>query len=106
MAQAAIDATEGHPDQLKHLSSLGLSLRERYIRTGEMADLDLALQATQKAVENTPPNHRELARRLNNLVIQLGERYKRTGTITDLNDTSFSLPYSPSQRFQGLLYHH
>lgn len=40
------------------------------------------------------------------LLIQLGERYKRTGTITDLNYTSFSLPYSPSQRFQGLLYYH
>jgi hypothetical protein len=42
MAQAAIDTTEGHPDQVKHLSSLGLSLKERYIRTGEIADLDLA----------------------------------------------------------------
>jgi len=61
-----------------------------------MADIDLSLQATQKTVENTPPNHRELAGRLINLVIQIGERYKRTGTITDLNDASFFLPCSPS----------
>jgi tetratricopeptide (TPR) repeat protein len=49
-----------------------------------MADLELAIQQLEEALEATPKNHPERARRLQDLGAGYRDRYRRTGAETDL----------------------
>jgi hypothetical protein len=68
------------------LSNLGIHLRNGYIRTGAVADLDEAIKVTKEAVTATTQDHPDLASRLNNLGNFLSDRYCRTGAIGDLEE--------------------
>ena len=72
------------PDRAALLNNLGLSLRERFLRTGAMADLEEAIQVTQQAVEATLENHPDQNTFLSNLGVQLGLKHSKTGSMADL----------------------
>ncbi|GKU10360.1 unnamed protein product [Fusarium langsethiae] len=68
------------------LNNLGNQLESLYERTGEMKDLEEAIETARKAIESTPDDHPDLAGMLNNLGIQLSLRYERTGEMKDLEE--------------------
>ncbi|KAH8782658.1 TPR domain-containing protein [Diaporthe sp. PMI_573] len=68
------------------LDGIGAYLRNRYTRTGAVADLEEAITIARQAVEATPKDHPDRAGRLNNLGIRLGDRYTRTGAAADLEE--------------------
>jgi tetratricopeptide (TPR) repeat protein len=49
-----------------------------------MADLEIAIQRYEEALDTTPADHPDRARRLKSLGIGYHDRYQRTGAITDL----------------------
>ena len=59
-------------------------MRDRYARTGDLADLEAALTAHQQAIQATPPDSPDRPARLNNLGNGLRDRYARTGDLADL----------------------
>jgi tetratricopeptide (TPR) repeat protein len=67
------------------LSNLGATLRVRFERAGELADLDAAVQAGQAAVEATPTGHPNRATMLSNLGSALQIRFERVGELADLD---------------------
>ncbi len=75
---------EGSPDLPGRLSNLGAGLRDRYVRTGELSDLEAAIEACRRAVSLTPEGSPDVPRRLNNLGSGLRDRYVRTGELSDL----------------------
>ncbi|WP_243407941.1 tetratricopeptide repeat protein, partial [Frankia canadensis] len=74
------------PRPRRTLSNLGIALRTRYERTGQVTDLDDAINTGQAAVDTTPTDHPDRAGYLSNLGIALRTRYERTGQVTDLDD--------------------
>jgi hypothetical protein len=71
-----------------YLNNVGISLGDRYSRTGATADLEEAIQVARKAVDATPDNHPDQAGRFNNLGIRLSDRYSRTRAIVDLQEAT------------------
>ncbi|KAL2195348.1 CHAT domain-containing protein [Corynascus similis CBS 632.67] len=71
---------------MKRLNNLGVMLQCRYERTGEMADLEEAIEMARQAVESTPHDHPGRAACLHNLGIRLESRYKRTGDMAYLEE--------------------
>ncbi len=67
------------------LSNLGGSLRARFERAGDAADLDAAIDAVRRAADLTPPGHRDLAMYLSNLGVSLRTRFERAGDAADLD---------------------
>ena len=67
------------PNLPTQLNNLGIGLRTRYTRTGQLADLEEAIQVYQQAVDRTPPDSPDLPVYLNNLGNGLSDRYARTG---------------------------
>ncbi|KAF8185851.1 CHAT domain-containing protein [Mycena galopus ATCC 62051] len=62
--EATLEQTpEGHPDLAGHLQSLAVSFRDQYRRSGDVKDLETALQNYQATVEQTPKDHPDLAER-------------------------------------------
>ncbi len=57
----------GHADKPRHLNNLGGALQSRFKRSGELGDLEQAIQVNQQAVNLTPDGHADKPRRLNNL---------------------------------------
>lgn len=84
------DSSQGPPDPHRHvvLSNLGVALRLRAERHGELADLDDAVQMTRNAlaVDEVPDEPDERAALLGNAAIALGTRFAWTGNQTDLDD--------------------
>jgi len=56
-----------------------------------MADLELAIEKADDAVQLTATGHRNLAGGLCNLANKLGALYERTGQITDLEMAILSI---------------
>ncbi len=69
------------PDLPSRLNNLGTGLRDRYARSGQLADLEEAIGRWQEAVQRTPPDSPDLPSRLNNLGNGLSDRYARTGDL-------------------------
>ncbi|KAK4246224.1 CHAT domain-containing protein [Corynascus novoguineensis] len=63
-------------------------LQCRYQRTGEMADLEEAIEMARQAVKSTPYDHPDRASYLGNLGNDLWHRYKQTGEMADLEEAS------------------
>ena len=61
-----------------------MRLRDRYARTGNLADLDTAIRHSEEAVRLTPSGT-DRPGYLNNLGLGLRDRYARTGSLTDLD---------------------
>jgi Tetratricopeptide repeat len=77
-----------YPNRAVCYNNLGDMLESRYERTGDIVDLEAAIQAAQQAVavaiDSTPQNYPDRAGILNNFGNKLKSRYKRTGDIADL----------------------
>ncbi|EXK24672.1 hypothetical protein FOMG_18621 [Fusarium oxysporum f. sp. melonis 26406] len=69
------------------LNNLGTKLERLYERTGEMKDLEEAIQTARQAVESTPVDSPDLAARLNNRGTKLERLYERTGDMRDLEQS-------------------
>ena len=83
---AAIDAAPpDHPGRPGYLSNLGVVLRTRFDRTGDIADMDTAVTVGQQALDATPPGHPDHAMYLANLSVAQQTRYGRTGNAADLD---------------------
>jgi hypothetical protein len=63
-------------------------LRIRFDRTGDVADLEAAVDAGRRAVDATPPGHLNLAGYLLNLAGSLAARFEWAGDIADLDAAS------------------
>ncbi|KAJ7264592.1 CHAT domain-containing protein, partial [Mycena rebaudengoi] len=74
----------GHPDLAGRLQSLAVSFRDRYRRSGDVKDLEAALQNDQAAVAQTPEGHSNLAGHLQSLAGSFRDRYRRSGDVKDL----------------------
>jgi len=68
---------EPHHRRLQYLSS-------RYERTGNLQDLETAINRSVVASEATPEDHPERPKVLNNLGFHFSRRYGRTGNLQDL----------------------
>jgi tetratricopeptide (TPR) repeat protein len=69
----------------EYLNNLGTVFRTRFDRLDRLEDIDLAVSATQKAIDLTPRGHPEMAGRLSNLGTILDTRFIRLGDLRDLD---------------------
>jgi transcriptional regulator with XRE-family HTH domain len=67
------------------LSNLEVALRVRFERTGDVADLESAIDAGREAVAALPAGHPDQAAAMSDLGGTLLTRYLSTGSIADLN---------------------
>ncbi|MFZ2359108.1 MAG: tetratricopeptide repeat protein, partial [Anaerolineae bacterium] len=78
---------DGEPRfQLEAINDTGRVFLRRYQATGDIADLNRALDLWQTAVQRTPPNSPDLPSLLNNLGNGLRTRFARTGAPADLEE--------------------
>ncbi|KAJ5565962.1 hypothetical protein N7535_007600 [Penicillium sp. DV-2018c] len=83
----AITATpDDHPDLPSCLTLLGIALRMRYERTGQVDNLEEAIRLSRHAVKATPDDHPKLTLTLINLGEALEFYCKRTGAVDDLKE--------------------
>ncbi|KAH8777267.1 hypothetical protein BGZ57DRAFT_761652 [Hyaloscypha finlandica] len=68
------------------LSNLGVFLGSRYKRTGDINDLEEAIQVARQVVASTPKYYSDLVGFLNSFRNRLRSWYKRTGDITNLEE--------------------
>ena len=66
------------------LNDLAIYGWRRYHTTGQLEDLNRALECLQEALVLTPPDSPDYHRRLNNLANVLRDRYEHTGALPDL----------------------
>lgn len=74
----------GESEHAETLTNLSVILKFRFDATGELADLDAAVDAAQEAVTNAA-QHRNRLVMLSNLSGVLRERFAHTGMAADLN---------------------
>ncbi|KAG2130834.1 TPR-like protein [Suillus bovinus] len=75
------------PDQSTSLNGLASSLRNRYLRQGDMSDLSEAIELSQAALTLCPPGHPDRSTSLNNLANCIVERFEERGVLSDLDDS-------------------
>ncbi|KAJ7262857.1 hypothetical protein C8J57DRAFT_1470844, partial [Mycena rebaudengoi] len=84
--QATVEQTpRGHPAMPRYLQNLALTFEEQYEQSGDVKDLEAALQYKQASVEQTPEGDPALARHLESLAISFADRYQRSGDLKDLD---------------------
>ena len=87
MLRDTVDLTpHGHPYKARHLCNLGLSLRVRFQRYGELGDLEHAISMLRDAVDMTPDGHPEKPRRLISLGNSFYARFNRLRELVNLED--------------------
>ncbi|KAJ7277680.1 CHAT domain-containing protein, partial [Mycena rebaudengoi] len=91
----------GHPDRPERLQSLAVSLTDRYRRSGDVKDLEAALQNDQAAVAQTPEGDPALAERLQSLAASFTDRYQRLGDVKDLKAALQNNQVSVAQTPEG-----
>ncbi|CCT76202.1 uncharacterized protein FFUJ_14165 [Fusarium fujikuroi IMI 58289] len=77
--------TEVNRRNKKALYTLGTLLGDRFISTGEIADLNTSIEILESAIADIPANDPDRPGILNNLGIRFGDRYYRTWEIADLD---------------------
>ncbi|KDN34203.1 hypothetical protein RSAG8_12709, partial [Rhizoctonia solani AG-8 WAC10335] len=75
---------DGHPHMSGRHASLGLSYGDRYLRLGELTDLEKALECHSRALALTPDGHPHMSHRHASLGLSYGNRYLRLGDLADL----------------------
>jgi hypothetical protein len=75
-----------HPHKASLLASLALLLSERYTRTGEIDDIEKAVQVARVACDSTPKSSYSLPMRLDSLADALSQRYFATRRMADLDE--------------------
>ncbi|KAF2135190.1 uncharacterized protein K452DRAFT_281871, partial [Aplosporella prunicola CBS 121167] len=74
-----------HPDRSSRLNNLGSQFGRRFEQTGEIVDLNRAVEVADQAVESTPLDHPDRAVCLNNLGNLLETRFEWTKVRKDRN---------------------
>jgi hypothetical protein len=82
--EVAREGSRATQDSAVHLSQLCNALRMRYELTGELSDLNGAIDAGTACLEKTCRGHRSEDQRLSNLGFALRLRYERLGTPDDI----------------------
>ena len=72
------------PGLLSRFNNLGLAMRARYERTGQLEDLEQAIEAFQKAVQHSPTGSPDRPAFLTNLGLGLRARYGPKMQLEDL----------------------
>jgi tetratricopeptide (TPR) repeat protein len=86
MFRDAVAATfPDHPRRAAYLSNLGTSLRMRFERTRNDADLNDAIDAGHQAIDVVTPGDPNHAGYLKSLESSLSARFERSGDVADLN---------------------
>ena len=86
LLRQAITATPvTDPQHFGYVSNLGVALKIRYDRAGQIADINEALSAMAETVKATPAGSADAWRWLTNLGLALRSRYERIGETSDLN---------------------
>ena len=86
LSQAAVDqAPTGFSGRSGLLHNLGMTLRDWYSRTGDLAALERAIAAHEEAVATTRPGSPALWLHLSGLGLALFDRFRRTGNRSDLD---------------------
>ncbi|RYP49514.1 hypothetical protein DL768_004780 [Monosporascus sp. mg162] len=81
----AVKATPcDHPDRVGRLINLAASLLTRFQRTGDVNDLNMAIERNEEAVEAVPRDYPDQADMLTNLAVSFSIKYERTGDLSDL----------------------
>lgn len=81
----AVTATPiDRPDSAGKLNRSGDDLLKRYLWTGDLKELEKAIEASLQAVQVMPSDYVDRAEYLSNLGAQLGFRFKRTRNAKDL----------------------
>ncbi|MGW4905027.1 CHAT domain-containing protein [Streptomyces sp. NPDC004270] len=75
----------GDSEQADTLSNLSVLLKASFDESGELADLEAAVEAAQLAVASATPRHQHWSFMLSNLSGVLRERFVYTGTADDLD---------------------
>jgi tetratricopeptide (TPR) repeat protein len=83
--QVLRDVPLGIPGRARDISKLGMMLRWRYQRTGQLADIDAAVTAGRRAVGLTGSGHSDRGVCQNNLATALINRYEAAGRADDLD---------------------
>ena len=84
--QRILAAIPDHPNRAGILSNIGLALRARFERAGQLDDADAAIKAGRDAVAATPADHPDRPGHLSNLGLALQARFERAGQLGDLDD--------------------
>ena len=66
------------------MSNLGTYLGSRYDRTGNLQDLQAAINYAERSMETVQDNHPDRAARLKDLSGHLGRQYEWSGNLQDL----------------------
>ena len=83
---ASLAATpHDHPDRPVCLANLGSAYRVRFDRGGVLADLEQAIEASERAVAATPNDHPNRPAYLANLGHAYTRRFERGGVLADLD---------------------
>lgn len=86
-AREAVAETQlDHPGRGRILIRLGISLNNKYARSGALEYLEQAIEWAREAVEATPLDHPDRAHILSQLSIFLYNRYAHVGTREDLEE--------------------
>ncbi|KAF8761489.1 TPR-like protein [Rhizoctonia solani] len=83
LSRAGTDS-DGHPDLPGRHAALGVSYGDRYRRTGDMVDLEKAIEHFSRALALTPDGHPDLPDRHAAIGASYGNRYRRMGDVADL----------------------
>jgi hypothetical protein len=83
--EAVLLTPEGHSERVIRLSELSDSLQIRFQRTGNMADLDRAIEVAYHSVALTPRGHHERAQTLATLSISLLPKFQFLLNLDDLD---------------------
>ncbi|KAJ7128032.1 CHAT domain-containing protein [Mycena epipterygia] len=78
---------DSHPNKPSSLNNLGISLRSRFERLGDLDDLNQSVLRFEAAVTLTPDGHPKKPSCLNNLGNSLLSRFERLGSLDDLNQS-------------------
>ncbi|KAJ7207685.1 CHAT domain-containing protein [Mycena rebaudengoi] len=80
------DAVRDDPINASYHEDLGISLRNRFDRLGDLNDLTEAILKLEEAVLLTPDRHPDQPARVNNLGVSLQSRFERLGDLSDINE--------------------
>ncbi|CAH0053903.1 unnamed protein product [Clonostachys solani] len=86
--QESLNATHEHHSRRAHrLNNLGMQFRERYRRTGSMADIDESIKACKDAVQAISDDSPNRAMWFSSLSASLLEKHLRSESLDDLDES-------------------
>jgi tetratricopeptide (TPR) repeat protein len=87
-AHQSLDGTDSESekpqDRALYIRNLSSCLHQRFLKSGDLADVEISTRFARKAIETAPKGHKTRALCLHNLGSQLGDRYDRSSSTTDL----------------------